>query len=285
MQLQRFTDPQAFYDRVAPFLMTHEAENNLPLGLVAALMQDIQRYGDDPPYLALVEDDGQVVHMALRTPPHKLILSTTDTLDAITLFVQDTFAKYGDSLPGVNGPSPVSKAFAEHWQTITGQSYRKTMAMRIFRLDVVNPVTAVPGQIRPVNKGDRTLMIDWIKAFYRDVMDKEYDDEWAERSFERYLDPDNPSELYAWEDGGVVSIVGCGRPTRNGVSIAPVYTPPEKRRRGYASACVATLSQHLLDRGHKFCFLYTDLANPTSNHIYQEIGYRPVCDADEYEFS
>lgn len=63
-----------------------------------------------------------------------------------------------------------------------------------------------------------------------------------------------------------------------------VYTPPELRRRGYASACVAALSQLLLDAGWKFCCLFTDMSNPTSNHIYQQIGYTPVCDFNEYIF-
>jgi predicted GNAT family acetyltransferase len=63
-----------------------------------------------------------------------------------------------------------------------------------------------------------------------------------------------------------------------------VYTPPELRRRGYASALVAALSRRLLDEGRRFCFLYTDLANPTSNHIYREIGYEEVCPATSYRF-
>jgi predicted GNAT family acetyltransferase len=67
--------------------------------------------------------------------------------------------------------------------------------------------------------------------------------------------------------------------------VGPVYTPPEARRHGYASALVAHVSQDLLDGGRRFVFLYTDLANPTSNHIYQEIGYRPVADAYQYTFS
>jgi uncharacterized protein len=63
-----------------------------------------------------------------------------------------------------------------------------------------------------------------------------------------------------------------------------VYTPPEHRRKGYASACVATLSQTLLNQGYKYCFLFTDLANPTSNHIYEAIGYQSVGDLSDYSF-
>ena len=86
--------------------------------------------------------------------------------------------------------------------------------------------------------------------------------------------------LQLWEDGEVVSLTGVGSLTPNGVRIGPVYTPPEARNRGYASALVATASQEQLEAGRRFCFLFTDLANPTSNHIYQTIGYEPVRDVD-----
>jgi hypothetical protein len=125
MQLHRFEDPQAFYDRVEPFLLAHEAENNLPLGLVGALIEDLHRYGDDPPYMALVEEDGQVVHVALRTPPFNAIMAMTDDLEAVKRVAQDVYEVYRDQLPGVNGPSEVSIAFAEHWQTLTGQTYHR----------------------------------------------------------------------------------------------------------------------------------------------------------------
>jgi hypothetical protein len=42
------------------------------------------------------------------------------------------------------------------------------------------------------------------------------------------------------------------------------------------------LSRQLLGEGNRFCCLYTDLDNPTSNAIYARIGYRPVSDASMY---
>jgi predicted GNAT family acetyltransferase len=88
-----------------------------------------------------------------------------------------------------------------------------------------------------------------------------------------------------WEDGGdVVSLSGWGGPTPNGIRIGPVYTPPELRGRGYATALVAELSQSLLDGGRRFCFLYTDLSNPTSNAIYERIGYVKVAESAMVEF-
>ena len=92
------------------------------------------------------------------------------------------------------------------------------------------------------------------------------------------------SGLYLWDDGRPVSLAGYSGPTPHGIRVGPVYTPPAQRGNGYASACVAALSQLLLDGGRAHCFLFTDLGNPTSNHIYQAIGYWPVCDVDEYRF-
>ncbi len=92
-------------------------------------------------------------------------------------------------------------------------------------------------------------------------------------------------DVYLWDDGGPVSMAFRARPTPHGYTVTGVYTPPELRGRGYASACVAALSQRLLESGKQFCNLFTDLANPVSNSIYMKIGYKPVCDFTEYCFT
>ncbi|BAZ13807.1 GCN5-related N-acetyltransferase [Calothrix sp. NIES-4071] len=89
---------------------------------------------------------------------------------------------------------------------------------------------------------------------------------------------------FVWEDEVPVSLACRTRVTPNGVGISIVYTPEQYRRKGYASACVAALSEHFINQGYKYCFLFTDLANPTSNHIYQAIGYQPAGDCQEYSF-
>jgi hypothetical protein len=105
----------------------------------------------------------------------------------------------------------------------------------------------------------------------------------AEQWLERALGgPDSGVAL--WIDEEPVSFAGYGGRTPNGIRVGPVYTPPELRRRGYASALTADLTKMLLDGGRTFCFLFTDLANPTSNSIYQRIGYEPVSDADQWRF-
>jgi GNAT superfamily N-acetyltransferase len=164
------------------------------------------------------------------------------------------------------------------WNQLTHTRTRRVQSQRIYRLDRVIAPANVNGRLRRCEAADRPLAAEWILAFNRDVGEHDVP-----------ADPDRfigrPNEgLFFWIDGNPVSMAGFSGPTPNGIRIGRVYTPPELRGRGYARACVAALSQHLLDSGRKFCFLYTDLANPVSNHIYQEIGYRPVCDAAALKF-
>lgn len=287
MNLQRFDDVEEFVLRAEPFLLAHEAAHCLPLGILSTLRAQQNPWGAEPPYLALVEDAGRLVLAAVRTPPYGLIVSlpATDAQvdEALARVAADARALYG-ALPGVNGPAAISRAFAEHWQALTGAPYSVGVQERIYQLDVVIPVTGVPGSMRRVSAGDRDLLARWIAAFSAEAGTEPADpDAWADLSIA--ADPALRG-VYLWEDGGaVVSLAGYSGPTAHGMRIGPVYTPPERRGRGYASAGTAALSQMLLDGGRQFCFLFTDLANPTSNKIYQQIGYRPVADLDVYRFS
>jgi hypothetical protein len=174
----------------------------------------------------------------------------------------------------------------ESWQLATGKQAVLKMAMRIYKLDQVNPVSGVPGSIRSANGNDESLLLEWYGGFHQDALREEPDSDQVQKQVERYLTADPVLRgMMIWEDGGKpVSMSGYTGPTPHGIRIGAVYTPPEIRRQGYASACVAGLSQHLLDQGFQFCFLFTDLLNPTSNHIYQQVGYNPVNDVDTYDF-
>jgi predicted GNAT family acetyltransferase len=143
-------------------------------------------------------------------------------------------------------------------------------------------VEGVSGRMRAATREDRDLLVAWIRAFAEEALPKD-DPMDPERVVDLRLQ--GPSVgLVLWEDGDPVALAGAGGPTPNGIRIGPVYTPPAHRRRGYASALVAGLSQRLLDEGRTFCFLHTDLSNPTSNRIYVDIGYEPVCDSRNYRF-
>ena len=281
MELRGFDDARAYHARAGSFLMEHEACHNLLLGLSAALVHNPERF-DEAPYLATVEREGEVVAAALMTPPNNLVLSRVEDQGALSLIATDLKERYG-RLPGLLAPAEVAGAFAEAWRRVSGQQLRRARAERIYQLEEVTPVHGVPGALRRATEADRPLLVEWLAAFHEEAVGGRDARAAAERSLNARLHSDTGG-LYLWEDGRPVSLAGYGGPTPNGVRVGPVYTPPEHRGRGYASACVATLSSRLLAGGRRYCFLFTDLGNPTSNHIYQQVGYRPVCDVDEYEF-
>ena len=276
----RFAKAEDFYREAGPFLLQRETEHCLVLGICSELIRYPERI-EHQPYLATVVERGEVVAAALMTPPHNLLLSHCADPEALVPIADDLYGR-GVALPGVNGAAPLSKAFAQLWQARTGQSYELGMALRIYRLDKVKPVFGVPGRLRRASEADRELLLAWIAAF-SEAVGEGRDPRDTERTVERFLSSETRG-LYLWEDGHPVSMAGYGGPTPHGMRVSAVYTPPQYRRRGYASACVAAVSQLLLDSGRQFCFLFTDLANPTSNHIYQEVGYRPACDVDVYRF-
>jgi uncharacterized protein len=283
VQLRQFDDAAAFYEQVESYLLAREAEHCVILGICSTLMKtNMYR---EPPYLAYVEDAGMIVGVAIRTPPYNVLLANMLDDRVTALIAEDVRKVYDDNLIGVIGPRAESKAFAEVWSGMTGQWHHLNIAERLYRLDTVNPVIDVNGEMRLPGREHRELLIQWLIEFSNEALDG-ISREDAERDVDMRFDADPSMRGHRiWCDGGKpVSYVGYGGPTPNGIRIGPVYTPPALRGMGYASACTAALSQHLLDGGRKFCFLFTDLSNPTSNHIYQNIGYGPVSDVDAYRF-
>lgn len=276
MKLKRGNEVSQDYERVRRFLLEHEAYHGLMLGLLDAILNSPERF--QQPYIAVVEEDDTVLAVALQTPPRKLLLSRVERLNAIALIAQDLHSIQAQ-VPGVMGTTAVAKAFVQKWQALTGESYREGTRERYFQLETVQPITHVTGHLQQATLSERELLINWCRAFMEEVADEPVS---PDDVVERYL---REGSLYLWQDNTPVSIANFYGATPNGVRINLVYTPPEYRRKGYATACVAALSQALLERGYKYCFLSTDLANPTSNHIYQAIGYQPLGDEiQEYWF-
>ena len=280
-EVRRFHSAKEFLTHAGAYLSTREAEHNLLLGLAGVLTARPNLYGSTP-YFAAVQREGNVVAAALRTPPHNLVLSEVAEPAAVEALANDAVDAFGE-LPGVLGPKQASLRFAELWSQATGRSAQRATAERIFRAEAVRAPGGVPGSMRRAAVGDRSLLVEWLAAFQDEAMAGRAFRP-AEDAVEDYLTRGDGGGLYLWEDGRPVSLAGCGSPTPNGVRIGPVFTPRAHRGRGYASALTAQLTSLQLSSGRRFCFLFTDLANPTSNRIYQRIGYEPVSDVDEYRF-
>ena len=274
MQIHRHNALQ-FYERTKDYLLKHEAAHSIIFGAINALINRPHCCLESP-YLATVEADGAVLAVALHRPPRQLLLSHTTSLQAIELIAQDIDS---ESLAGVMGPATVAQKFAQVWHNLTGRSYREGMQLRCFQLSTVQPAPKVNGDLRQATAAERELLIAWCRAFIAEALPDE--DQNVENTVDRLL---HRGSLYVWHDQLPVSMANYTEPTPNGIGINLVYTPPKFRRHGYASACVAALSQYLLNRGYQYCFLFTDLANPTSNRMYQKIGYQPAGDLRNYWF-
>jgi GNAT superfamily N-acetyltransferase len=263
------------------FLVEQEAANSLVLGIPTQLAL-YPGQARQAPYLASVVEGDQVLAAGVMTPPMRAILSTSESRAAVAALAADV-ASFERATPGCSGPTVASQWFAEEWHLLQGDAALPSMSERIYSASQITAPAGVPGAARRAGGSDRDLLIEWFTAFDLEAFGTMGSDTPAR--VDGYFEM-SVRGIYLWEDGGtVVSLAAYSGYTPHGARVGPVYTPPDRRGHGYASAVTAALSQHLLNRDRRFCCLFTNLANLTANHIYQTIGYAPVCDVSEYQFS
>jgi len=247
------------------------------LGTIDILINEPERY---PAYtLAGFFLDGNVVGAAWILPPHPLGITALPEL-IIPELIKFALAQKTPP-PGVVGPPTPVELFLSTWLHAAKCSLKSRMAQRIFELARVNPFPKSAGAARVAGERDLGLLEQWNREFSREV--GLGDDPILARDNAIFAIKNR--SRFLWEvDGEVVAMTGLGGKTPNGIRIISVYTPPGRRGRGYASSLVATLSEHQLNEGRRFCFLYADVANPVANRIYQKIGYRAVSDSTYLAF-
>ena len=276
LTIETYDAARPFLDRAGPWLLRAEAEHSLVLGLAARLAA-APAPPDPAPLFATVERDGAVVGVALRTPPHKLVLSQMPP-GAVPL-VAETAERF-ERVPAVLGPPAVAQAFGREWARRRGVTPRLGMRQRVFELTrLAPPSRPAEGHARLASPDDLDTVTGWLDAFQGEVGTTTPSDprEWAERHV-------GAGHVLLWDHGEPVAMAAQVARSPTGARVGAVYTPPTGRGRGYASAVVAELSRRLLASGLRFCSLYTDLANPTSNGIYRRLGYVPVADVVDVDF-
>ncbi len=276
MNVRPLEDASEFLDAAGSLLLEDEARNNLILGITGTLIENPDRYAAKG-FWVVTDGAAGPVAAAMRTPPYNLLLAPARSDIALETLV----GAIEEELPGVVGARPEVDDFVRLWSRSHAVEPRVLRNQGVYSLEQVQALPRAEGSRRAATPDDHALVMDWMIAFGDEVLEESDPGRTEARNFvaER-LGEDGTSGFELWEDGGqVVSLSGWGGPTPNGIRIGPVYTPPERRGRGYATSLVAELSQSLLDAGRRFCFLYTDLANPTSNAIYERIGYARVCEA------
>jgi len=274
MELKRYPSAALFLAAVGDYLLESEAENSVIFGIARALA-DAPRVGPFVPYFAAVHGGSGPVMAAFSSLARRIGVTQTAHPAAIPLLVKDV-REACPHIRDIGGPEPTSGEFAAQFAALTGKRYPRRMATRIHQLDVVQPLARVaPGRLRAAAEADVPRLVAWVDTFHREIGEDAVPEQIVSARMQA-------SQLFVWDHNGPVSMAAWTGKTPNGVRVNMVFTPEELRGQGYASACVAALSQQLLDDGNGFCCLYTDLANPTSNAIYARIGYRPVCDAAMY---
>ena len=226
-----------------------------------------------------VAESGRVVGVAMHTPPHRLFVARMPDRAAAAL--ADALAEQARPLPGVNGESAATAAFAAAWKEHTSQAAIVDVRMRLYRLGQLKPPTGVTGESRTARADDTALVAGWAAAFHDEALPQAPSDDWSAWAALRI----EAAELYLWTDGGAsVAMAAHSAPAAGVARVGPVYTPPPMRSRGFGAAITAAASAAALGAGAAHVVLYTDLSNPTSNAIYQAIGYLPDHDADERAF-
>jgi len=260
-------DPEQFDARVGEFLRSRPVEHN-------AVATVLEHAGDDALRAWVADKAGEIVAAAVRTPPlHLLVTTLADDRAADVLAAE--LRRAGVRLPGVVGSEPGAGRVAR----ALDRGARPGMAQAVYALSrVVAPVRPAPGRLREALPAERELLVGWGRDFQREAHAVGDPEEMIDRRL-------GQGRLWVWEDGGAtVGMVGTSPPVAGVMRIGPVWTPPERRRRGYASALTAAVCTLALEREAQLCMLFADLGNATSNAIYAAIGFERVGDAREWDF-
>ncbi|MBW4720560.1 GNAT family N-acetyltransferase [Saccharothrix obliqua] len=271
-------DLAGFWALTSDFYNADPVFHTVPIAAVKRRLKRREPH-EAPPVSVTVSDGGELVAAAIWAPPGPVALSGVPArwADAVAL----GFA--GHELTRVHGPRESAEAFVMAWAARTGHGVREVMALRLYRLAELTPPTGVRGTHRLATEDDVDLLVRWYMEF-TDESTVDEPDEAEATTFVRGTMAVGAGHTLWLDDGEPVSWAGTGAPASGMSRIGPVYTPPRHRRRGYAAAVTAQAAAWGLDQGAEHVVLFTDLANPTANAIYQSIGFRPVYDAAEYRF-
>jgi RimJ/RimL family protein N-acetyltransferase len=278
MSWQLTRDMGDFLSAAGDYLHADPVRNTVPLTVLAALAEsgpDV--YGAAAPLFAWHRSaEGEDVDgAALRTPPHPLLVAgfpAGAAEDLVRLLVADRPA-VADRAAGASAPESEAAELATAWHVVTGGRTAEHLRMRLFRLAELRPPDPLPpGSARLAEHADMDLLIDWTAAFSAETGS-------GAEGARSVVDKLSYGGLMIWETGGQpAAMASLTRQVAGVCRVGSVYTPPRHRKRGYGGAITTAVSQRALDHGAAEVVLYTDLANPTSNALYQRLGYRPVGD-------
>ncbi len=289
--LEFFDDPAAFLAAAGPALAAEPVLGTVVAsvseGMAADRAAGVAFTADVTPWWLVVRDhDGTVAGLGMRTAPFApyplfLLPMPDEAAEALAGVLHGR----GEPLGGLNGTRPAVDVVAAAWTRLTGEPTDVAVHTRLFELGELTVPPVPGGRLRAATPADVPLATGWFQRFFAEA------DEQAGRPPSRsgeHVDVDDVGRrvaqgtVWLWEDedGRVVHLTAATAPAYGVSRIGPVFTPREHRGRGYAGAAVAQVSRRLLDEGVRVC-LFTDQANPTSNALYERLGYRPLADMAE----
>ncbi|QES57184.1 GNAT family N-acetyltransferase [Streptomyces venezuelae] len=269
------TDLTAYLAAAGPAAAALPVSNTLLLTVADGLRRrGTDAYGDGAPFFGWwTGADGAVAGGLLCTPPYPVVLGVLPGEAVRALGAALAGEPLLAGAHGFNARRPDADVLAEAW----GRPTRIAEELRLYRLaGLVPPDPAPAGRARPASVADLPLLLEWVTAFNTEVNVP------GTASEARLRDRISYGGVRLWEHAGVpVSLAGFSRPIGSASRVGPVYTPPEHRGRGYAAGVTHAVSEAAYAAGAGEVLLFTDLANPTSNGVYQRLGYTPVEDRAE----
>jgi predicted GNAT family acetyltransferase len=274
MQVHATDDAATVRAEAADFLLSRPVEHNLIITLL-----DERGAHPEPGRYWWVQDAGTVVGVVFQSPLAFIAATTPMPAGAIAAVVARVATDAPD-LPGIGGDADTVARFAGRWAEATKMPARPVEAQRLYELHALRPPTGVPGALRPADASDEAVVCEWVRGFERDTGGHGGGMDAVEVVRRRTA----AGLLWIWDDGGPAAMALYTKPSAGVSRVGVVYTPPARRRRGYAAATVAAISTVALEAGASRCILFTQLENPQSNAIYRRLGYEAVSEQLRYRF-
>jgi predicted GNAT family acetyltransferase len=262
------SDVEEYAERTSDLLLSSPVEHTVALTVLESIRRG-HRWSDEPMLFGWYEDGGAARGAVLRTPPFELLLAVVPGPADLVAALRAA----GADLPGVNGDAADVDRFVEAWSTATGERATTTLALDLYALGTLrHPEPAPGGRARLAEEGDLDLAVRWYTAFHEETPTHAID------ALPLVRERMDDRRLWLWEDasGAPASFAARTAAVAGVARIAPVYTPPEHRRHGYATAVTAACTADALARDAERVVLYTDVADPSANAMYQRIGFRPI---------
>ena len=262
-------------------LLKNESINNLVLGLAYSISN--KKLETENAFYYTITKNNEVSGQAVRTHNDKpLTISGMDLaeIEALAKVLKDKNVH----IECVVGPKSSSSAFSKIWSQLNSIETELEMHLGVYELTEVIAPHYAGGKMIKASLKHENIALAYIDGFLSDCFpNHKNSDDRVKKMFEQQV---QNGSLFLWENslGEVVSMAAVNRETKNAATISLVYTPISHRGKGYASCMVAKLSEKILNDGKEKCNLFTDMSNPTSNSIYQKIGYKFIGESLHYNF-